>query len=1070
MTTHTLTTRIAHVRRRVRRLMLLQAIAKVVAAVLIALLAAGTIDYLLRSDDRGLRILLSGAVFSVAIWSACSWLVATVRYRLSAIRVAQQMEHCHPELLSGLSSAAAFLEDSVDDNGVSNELRQAAVKQAQQDAASRSFEGVVNRRPTLWALLAMQTLIVIVLVVYLVAPRTSEVAVRRLALPFADSPWPPRHELVLTGVSHAIPAGGDFSFSVSNRHGSLPRDLVVQYWFVGRPETDIDEYVLQPDVGEDRVLHELAGVTEGFQYRVLGGDDRDMQWRTVRVIEPAELISLQSTIHSPEYVPWPRKSSPGAISALVGSRVEVAGSATKPLAAATVHVRAGDRIEQFSAGVDSSGYKFVLSADRTRPWLVSESGEFWITLRDLEAGVPFETQRWPVEASFDQPPTLQVHLPATISVATPSGYLPVKVEAADDVAIDKIEVVANNPATGRLSVRRSLYERSTDRTGQRPATITRDGAARDVVTVSQDCDLASWGEVAAGQTLKLRMIATDVMQKVVHSDLLEVSIIAADDLTDQIAERQSQLLEKLQEVFSGQQDVLTATQDARGQVAQTAELDLAALRNIEFRQRQIQQRLAGENEGMLDQIRRLVEVLRRNRLDETDLSRNLRAASRDLAILSAGGLASAGNSLSAAVRTAESEEPDVSRMKRELAMASEAQQQVVVFLKSILDTLVEWDRYNSILRQWTNLIAELEGCALGVGEHLEDAGEDTAQLDNQQLDSLRRLSRSQWNIANRLRHLLAEADIAAGQLRPIDAGVARALRDVIQVADEGRLTETVESAAHEIQANHVGLALAQQKSAIRLMTELARALRMDADDSQHETTSGDHLAPLRVVIVDMLNRQTAIQKGVVFVHRMRAESGGVTRPVAIRVADLLERQRQLVQECEQMAAMCDGAPAIAQAIRAARRSMLNVTSGLAAQETGAKIAAAADRARMQLTYIAHALTKRVAAGVPDPQTENGGSGGKRKELSIEQLRLIEMLQRDINVRTRELQAARESTGTLSAEQQTELAELAKEQAALADALVELIRGLGDEPATSEFEGQGLGDLSTPEDAANETEE
>jgi hypothetical protein len=1036
MTSHALTTRIAQVRRRARRLMLLQAVAKVVTAILVALLATGAIDYLLRSDDRGLRILLSGTVCTVAVWSLSIWLIATMRHRLSIIQVAQQMERRYPELLSDLSSAAAFLKGPTDEIGVSTALRRAAIEQAQRETGIRSFDHVVDRRPTLWVLLAMQTLIVVVLVLFYLAPETSLTGLRRLAMPFAESPWPPRHELVIVGAPLAIPAGGDFSFSVSNRDGRLPRDLVVQYWFAGRPEGDVDEYMLKPNSDEDRVAHELSGVTVEFKYRVLGGDDRDMAWRFVRVIEPAELISLQSTILPPAYAPWPPRSSSGDVSALVGSKIEIAGTATKPLAAATIHVGSGDRVEQFSANIDASGYKFTLSADQIRSWVVAESGEYWITLRDVEAGVSHESRRWSVEAVVDQPPTLQVHQPVTISLATPFGILPVRIEATDDVAISKVELVAAHPAPGRASIRQRLYQRATDLKKQRPTTITRDGVARDVITVDQRCDVATLGGETAGQTLKLRFIATDVMQQVAQSDLLEVSIISPDDLVDQIAERQSQLIKRLQEAFAKQEEVLSATRDLRIQASDGVEMDLAALRAIDFRQRQVQQLLADEGDGVLYQLEQLVEELLRNRLDESDLCGNLRAASGSLALLNVGELASAGNLVSAALRTAESENPDAAKTSDLLTRASDAQEQVVASLNDILDKMVEWDRYNTILRQWTSLIAELEDGAAGVAEHLATAGKTPVQLESQQVDSLRRLSRSQWSIANRLAGLLIEADAAATQLRSIDPRVARALRVVTQGAEDGRLTETMDSTAHDIHYNRVGLALAQQNRAIRLMRQLARALRLDSDPQQ-DVASGDHLAPLRGAIVDMLARQTSIQQGISEIHQLRLESGSLTRPLSMRTAELLAKQQDLADECEQAAATCGSAPACGPALLAARRSMLQVTSELSKQTTGVETVAAADHARRQLAYIARALTKRAAAGIQDPHADDGG-GNNRKELAVEQLRLIEMLQRDINLRTRELHAVRETTGTLTAKQQAELKQLATEQAVLADVLTELI--------------------------------
>ena len=65
--------------------------------------------------------------------------------------------------------------------------------------------------------------------------------------------------------------------------------------------------------------------------------------------------------------------------------------------------------------------------------------------------------------------------------------------------------------------------------------------------------------------------------------------------------------------------------------------------------------------------------------------------------------------------------------------------------------------------------------------------------------------------------------------------------------------------------------------------------------------------------------------------------------------------------------------------------------------------------------------------------------GQPEVRSIGELRLLETLQLEINRRTTELEAARAKSGDFTAEQESELVELAAEQGKLAEIILNLIQ-------------------------------
>ena len=77
-------------------------------------------------------------------------------------------------------------------------------------------------------------------------------------------------------------------------------------------------------------------VTSPLEFRFTGGDDRNMNWMQVQVIDPPEppaVRSLTLKVTPPGYTNWPEEdreaTSPRPL--LAGSRVQLAGKATKRL-------------------------------------------------------------------------------------------------------------------------------------------------------------------------------------------------------------------------------------------------------------------------------------------------------------------------------------------------------------------------------------------------------------------------------------------------------------------------------------------------------------------------------------------------------------------------------------------------------------------------------------------------------------------------------------------------------------------------------------------------------------------
>ncbi len=139
-------------RRRIRRLLLVHGASRVLAVVVTTAIVLAGDDYMLRFDDRGVRVICGLALLGVAAWVVLRYLLPAVRQPLGDVAVGQGIERHFKGLGESLSSPIAFLHQSADDPlAGSAALRQAAVAQAEAAVAPLDWRAAVDRRPALRA-------------------------------------------------------------------------------------------------------------------------------------------------------------------------------------------------------------------------------------------------------------------------------------------------------------------------------------------------------------------------------------------------------------------------------------------------------------------------------------------------------------------------------------------------------------------------------------------------------------------------------------------------------------------------------------------------------------------------------------------------------------------------------------------------------------------------------------------------------------------------------------------------------------------------------------------------------
>ncbi len=144
--------RVRQVARRARGLVRLYGISWFVAVVCLVALGLGLIDYLVRFQDLGVRLICFALLCLAAAWGGFRYLYSAWRYRCSDLQAAQRIEGQFPALGGLLSSAVAFcMQSASDETAGSFELRRTVVAQAESAAEPLDFAACLDRRQSLRA-------------------------------------------------------------------------------------------------------------------------------------------------------------------------------------------------------------------------------------------------------------------------------------------------------------------------------------------------------------------------------------------------------------------------------------------------------------------------------------------------------------------------------------------------------------------------------------------------------------------------------------------------------------------------------------------------------------------------------------------------------------------------------------------------------------------------------------------------------------------------------------------------------------------------------------------------------
>lgn len=1017
---HLLEQKIAAVRRRVRRLLVIDAAAKLLTIGLAAALVLGTADYLLHFSDRGLRWLSSLAFIAACGFAGYRFVWPALQARLSDIGLALELEQRLPILRDRLASALRFLRQPEDDVLAGSALlRRTVIAEATAEIDRVNLEDAVEPSAAWRALWPAAITMAVVAAAVLYDPAGAGTALTRLVCPWSHTQWPRQNHLAFATPVTRLAAGQTFEVELIDTAGvRLPDDVFIQYRFGDSSSAENRERMR---LVNDTLVARREHVTRPFSYRAVGGDDFSMPWIDLEIVEPPEIEKLTVSLHYPEYTGWPAETAEPHLRALVRTEVELAGRVNKPITAASIHI---DDNAPIVAHVSKDGRGFALHGEEGR-FTVERTGSYWIELVDADGFASGNEVRYEIRAVEDFTPTANIERPPATGFVTPSAKLPVHVVAKDDLALEKVTLRMSRSDRSEEEESEIILYQGPAKVGSSAKAQVASGDAREIDYL---LDVAALDLKPAAQ-ITLYATAADYYPHHGQGEPHRLSVITSDELRARLAERQNTIVAELSRILKLQRDARALVAGAEIQLEKVGHLEKAdsdRLQGSELIQRQVERGLVSPTEGVLVQIGSLLDDLRNNQVDSPDVERQMQSVFDEVDRLGRDELPPLSGELTAALKAArvgvgEEEGAERTRAAREPLMAvGRHQQEVIDTLDRLTASLAESESFRRFHREISTLRREQQDIQHDSRELARRTlTKEINKLSTQERADLEKLAARQLELAREFdriqQRMQRTADEAAGS-DPLSAG---SISDALAQSREQGLSQRMHESGREIAANRFGQAIETQQQVNEGLREMLDVL---ANRREHELDrlvkklreAGERLGELR-------QEQQGLQK------KWRAAADETNAAARRRELERLTRQQQQTAESTQRLARTLERLQAERAGQKASQSRANMDrAGTQGQQDQAAAAAEdAEQAESNLAQAEQELAKRLAQAEADLAQEQM----TRLE---DHLKAILDGERQLLEETRHYADVEQSQGELTRAQAVSVGDLARQQQSLAD--------------------------------------
>lgn len=771
-----------------------------------------TIDCIFQREEVGLRWLSWFVLLVATVYAANRWLRPLQRLKVRPLDIAQWVESQQPSWSGQITTALQLAEIGREDKRFGSQaFRDAALAQWQALPTKPHWEAIVSNQSLHKLLGVLLSLIGTVFLLVAVWPDIGMHALQRLFIPWSNERWPRADQLELANLPTAVGYDSVVQLEVRDRRPPLPEDVTIEIRFPERAEASVISIPTQRVA--DLAVASLPPILQEIQVRAVGGDDRQMPWQSIRVVEVPGWKQYKFKIQPPYYI----RQSASALQRLATSSVdrdgiyEIMGQRIRILAGSFVRfegelalpIRNISMQPLMTSSIDNSAATIAPQQNAANfPWRlqlspdqVSVNSMMLAETTDISAG----------KISADIPPgftlihqslawAVRMETLEQVLLESPQHW---KVEAIPDNAP---EVVLESPQLKSLTVGAPLFLRAVcrDDWGLRsivakltigsasemeydlPITVTPLDTQEQKITLEWDfaAQLASEGvQLKPQEQLSIHIEATDLCGNKSKSNIERLVLESKPRQLERIASRQSSLSAQLAELETAQESAqdLTRRTVQSWQNHAPSQQHLDAIQGVNQLQQMIRQQLIDSPGSLHSEIDRLLQMLAENQLQDSQLARQLEKMQEQVGEIGNTSATQAWK-LSGSLLTELSKAADLTDKSQLLLLANQIerqQAQTLSGLRELNNQLADSDSINQLRER-----------LLEIAQRQERLAVDTNQLN---IDSLTKIP---VDYAERLIH----ASTIQGELMTI---MERWLSNVLQIRDMAP-SDTFQPLVHQL--------------------------------------------------------------------------------------------------------------------------------------------------------------------------------------------------------------------------------------------------------------------------------
>ncbi|MCH2124670.1 MAG: hypothetical protein MK165_07755 [Pirellulaceae bacterium] len=1022
--------------RRARRLQMIYAVSWSIIFLATAFFSLGLIDYLVRFQDPGLRVICSTALCLVVGACVFHFAIPIYHYQLSSLQVALQIERRHPELLDRLSSAVHFLQQPAEDilTG-SAALQRVVIAEASGAIEQIDLQACLDpTRSRRAGYLACATVIVLT-GIFVTAPAMSALAAKRLLLPWNQVDWPRQHELEFFQPPQKMILGEDFVVELRDAKTDLPAVVEMHYWFEG--ESQFKAEIVNPQ--GTRMITGINNVTRPFRFRAVGGDDHSMNWLSVELLEPPQLTSFTATVFPPSYMKLPPRTVGTTFKAWEGSHLHFEGQCSKAISEVFLQADPKDAVLDVEFQLSDDGHLISINDDAKHPWQLSQTGSYWLELIDRDGILSPLEPRFEIHIEHDEPPSISLSAPTDQTFVTPNAQVRIRAIIKDDLAIDSVQLkllLSDDNTTEEHTV--ELYRTSLRKPEQRQS-VSSNGK---MLSIDHLWDLTEYPMLHPGMELELTVIAQDSKPQTGASGKRLLHCISPAQLQDQITQQQTTILSHLVHILRVQQQTRNQTSELKIQVEETNALrttDFDQLQSAELTQRHVIDLLADQTDGVEIQLLGILATMQRNRLDSPELGRQMESVLKIIQALGHKALPDADRLLVNALKTAQATgssrlQETVTALHRDFLPLLEAviatQDAAIIKLESLLAELQTWDDYRRFFRDISRLHKEQKQLYHQTNElSLATLAKTVDELTPQQRADLKRLALQQAKLSRNYNRIRGQMDSMQTTLSATNPLAAETLQDALMLGQQMALGGQMRSSGQALKQNKIGQAAQQQSMVVDGLKSMLEILANRREDEL--TRQQKQLSEVSGELAILQEKQSRL--GDSFLDTQQISDA---EQQTLATQELSQQQRQLAEQTEHLSQHLQRLEAkSAAALLEIASQYLQRGSESAAEGQIEQTIASIREGEHQLTKAAKELRHRLQ------QIEQDLGDEQAKQLA-QAVRNLAQRQQRLLLRTREIDKTRDNPhDNLSRIQISTVHELLMEQRSLARELTVLVESI-----------------------------